>query len=518
MSKGAKAAGVVTAEAKNASGVKMAAGAGFKVSRRAIIISILMLYLGLSIGRAVTDSPGCDEGWFASPAFNLANNGHFGTTVIEERNLSMTKAINTYTYWIMPMSPLAQAAVYKVFGFSLFSMRGLSVLFGLIALVAWLSIMDSLAGDKKVALVALAIIAVDFAFIRSASTGRMDMMSAALNFAAMAAYLRLRGRNLNLALAVSHSLVVASGLTHPNGFLGFAALTFLIFYFDRERLRPGHALAALAPYAIGALAYGLYVMHDPRLFITQFSNNGGGRLWGITDPLAAIKMEIAERYIGLSGGGPAYLKVGLVVAYVIGVAGALSVREIRTHRGYRALLIIAAIIFSYFTLIEGTKLYFYTVHIAPFFAALFAATVCRFWETRPRLRWAIAAGVCAIALINIAGSAYVIRRDSYHKNYLPAVSFLNRTAPPDSSVVGTSELSFDLARYDRLLDDKWVGYHTGRRPDFVVEDSRYRQELEAVRTREPEIYEYVTRLLDEQYRVVYDQASYKIYARLTPEK
>jgi hypothetical protein len=84
--------------------------------------------------------------------------------------------------------------------------------------------------------------------------------------------------------------------------------------------------------------------------------------------------------------------------------------------------------------------------------------------------------------------------------------------------VGTSELSFDLARYDRLLDDKWVGYHTGRRPDFVVEDSRYRQELEAVRTREPEIYEYVTRLLDEQYRVVYDQASYKIYARLTPEK
>jgi len=42
----------------------------------------------------------------------------------------------------------------------------------------------------------------------------MDMMSAALGYGALASYLVLRKRNLNLAMICAHSLVVLSGLTH----------------------------------------------------------------------------------------------------------------------------------------------------------------------------------------------------------------------------------------------------------------------------------------------------------------
>ena len=173
------------------------------------------------------------------------------------------------------MNILAQAAAYKIFGFSLFVMRGISVAFGLIALAAWFLIIKSLTGDKRIALFTVALIALDFAFIRSASTGRMDMMCAALNFAAFASYLALRERNFALALFASNALVALSGLTHPNGILGFAGLAFFTLYYDRGNIKWRHALVAAAPYLIGAASYWLYVRQDPALFLTQLSGNGG---------------------------------------------------------------------------------------------------------------------------------------------------------------------------------------------------------------------------------------------------
>jgi hypothetical protein len=480
---------------------------------RVAIASVIVFYMALAIGRALTDSPGCDEGWFASPALNLVTKGHMGTTVIEETNLGMTTGIHQYTYWIMPLNVLTQAAWYKVFGFGLLSMRSISIAFGLLALAAWLSILQSLSGDKKVTLLALALVALDFAFIRSASSGRMDMMSAALNFTAFAAYLRLRDRNFTLAILVSQTIVVASGLTHPNGFLGFIGLAFLTMYFDRRSIKGRQILLAALPYAVGLVAYGLYVLHDPNLFITQLSGNGGGRLWGVTNPWGALKLEVAERYLGLSGAGPNYLKISLMVAYGIGIAGAIFTRAIRQNKGYRALLIIAAMFFTYLTLFEGTKLYLYMIHITPVFAALLAAWISWCWRSRSAPRWILAPAFCSLILLHLTGSAYVMLRNSYQNNYLPAVSFLNQHSDQNTLIMGTAEISFGLKFHDTLLDDKWLGYNTGGKPDFIVEDSRYEQEQLWAQAKRPEIYQHVRSLLSEQYHQVYNHSSYRIYAR-----
>jgi hypothetical protein len=475
---------------------------------------VAMIYLVLAVGRAVTDGPGCDEGWFASPAHNLVAKAHMGTTVIEESNLSMTTRIHQYTYWVMPLNILAQAAAYEISGFGLFVMRSISVAFGLIALLAWFFIINSLAGDKKIAIFTVALMALDFAFIRSASSGRMDMMCAALNFAAFALYLGLRGRNFGMAVLASNALVALSGLTHPNGMLGFAGLAFLTLYYDRRNIKWRHALVAAVPYVIGVASYWLYIRHDPNLFLTQLSGNGGGRLWGLASPWGALKYEITERYLGLSAGRAAnYLKVALVAAYGLGVAGAICTREIRASKGYRALLIISAIFFAQQTFLEGTKLYLYLVHITPLFAALLARWVYSCWMNRRLPRLVIAPAFCGLIVLHLAGSAYVMARDSYHKSYLPAVNFLNQNSNEQSLIMGTSELSFDLKSYDSLLDDKYLGYNSGRAPDFIVVDARYEQEHEAVRYKRPEVYQHINKLLSENYRQVFAHTSYKIFAR-----
>jgi 4-amino-4-deoxy-L-arabinose transferase-like glycosyltransferase len=491
----------------------LAARANSKAFYIAILTSVALLYLGLSVGRSLTDTPGCDEGWFASPALNLITSGRMATTVLEESNMKMTTGLHQYTYWIMPANILAQATWYKAVGFSLFSMRSLSVLFGLLALAAWFSIMKSLTNDNRIALLAVAFIALDFAFVRSASTGRMDMMSAALNFAAWAAYLRLRERNLALAILISQAVVVASGLTHPNGVMGLIGLVFLTLYFDRRKIRPAHLSIAAAPYLIGLICYGLYVIQSPQLFFTQLSGNGGWRFWGLANPFSAIKLEITERYLSLSAGGSSYLKLLLMLAYAAGIFGSIFTREIRERKGYRALLVIAGLLFAYLTFLEGTKLYLYMVHIAPLYAALLAVWVHHCWVNRSAPRWMIAPAVSGLLLLHIAGNAYVIARDSYRKSYLPAVSFLNKSAGPDSSITGTAELEFGLDNHNTLLDDKYLGYYNGRRPDFIVVDSRYQQEHDAVESKQPEIHERITRLLTVEYQKVYDHAAYRIYAR-----
>src|ERR1044071_6727965 len=106
----------------------------------------------------------------------------------------------------MPLQPLTLSMWYRVFGFGVFSTRSLSIVWGLVALVSWFIIVRSLFKRTWLAFIVLALLSCDYIFIVCASSGRMDMMSAALGFAGFAAYLRLRERSLAWAVFVSQSL------------------------------------------------------------------------------------------------------------------------------------------------------------------------------------------------------------------------------------------------------------------------------------------------------------------------
>ena len=204
----------------------------------------IVLFLALTLLVMLTKRPGCDEAWFAGPAWNLDTRGYMGTPALEPANVwangrNMT-GIDRHTYWIMPLHPLVQAAWYRIVPFSLLSLRVLSMLWALVALAAWFLILRRISTDEVVPYLGTALIALDYVFIRGASHGRMDMMGASLTFSALAAYLCLRERHLVLALMASHALAAAAMLTHPNGILAVATLVLAALIFDRSRLRVWH--------------------------------------------------------------------------------------------------------------------------------------------------------------------------------------------------------------------------------------------------------------------------------------
>jgi 4-amino-4-deoxy-L-arabinose transferase-like glycosyltransferase len=486
----------------------------------AIAAAVIAAYFALALGTALSRRPWSDEGWFASPALNLATRGAMGSPVLDSS--SWLPGINQYTYWVLPLHLLTQAGWYKLFGFSLLSLRMLSAFWGLVALAAVFVIVRRLADDHRAALFTSALLAVDYSFVMGAAFGRMDMMCAALGFTGLAAYLSLREKHFAWAVIVSHTLVAASGLTHFNGILHFAGLVFLTLYFDRWRVQWRYVALAAVPYVIGAAGWGLYILQDPAVFAAQFKANAttGGRLQGLTAPWLGFVHEFTERYrlaFGLGDQSPGHssvarLKALILMAYVVGVIGAFCTRRFRRHRGLRALLTMTAIYFVIMAVLDGQKLAWYLVHILPLYAALLALWLVDVWQRRWLPRWAIAGAVGALLLLQVGGVAQRIRAREYQTTYAPAADFLKHRLQPSTLIMGSAEMGFALGFDEHLIDDSFLGYYSGKRPDFIVVDEIYATSFRGSRVERPAVYDHIDRLLSEQYKLVYDQALYRIYA------
>lgn len=325
-------------------------------------LAAVLLFVVLAVGSSLTHRPQVDEALFASPAYNLAYEGHFGTTIFEMENSALTR-IDERTYWVMPTFLLNVAASFKIFGFGIFSMRLVSVFWALMLLGAGYYIGEKLSGDRNVGFLSVILLACNYTVLDTASSGRMDLMCAALGFCGLAAYLVWREKNLGLAVLLGQTFVCLAGLTHHNGIMAFVGLAFLIFYFDFRRLGWKHLGFAAIPYLIGGSLFGAYVWQDFEAFYDQFIGNAtmGGRLKGFSSPLAGIVAEFTKRYphaYGFhinSGGhaGPIYLKGLILVGYIAGLAGVLLVKSLRVK--YLPLLVLTLIYFVILGVIDGQK-------------------------------------------------------------------------------------------------------------------------------------------------------------------
>jgi len=503
------------------------AGARFSLNGKQQLVLLCVVAcasLALAFGSAFTKSPWSDEAWFAQAGLNLATRGEMTTPVLETTGTNF-KGLERHTYWVMPLHLVTQAGWYKIFGFSLFSMRALSALFGVLALFAWYVVVKSLTGNRKVALLTFVLLAFDYIFVMAASFGRGDMMSMSLGASGLAAYLYWRERNFARAVLVSQTLIAACGLTHPNGGVAFFfGLLFLTLYFDRARLNWRHLGLAAIPYAVGAIGWGAYIMQAPSDFVAQFTANAstGGRMSGLTSPFSAIKNEITLRYLtafGLGGhspgtSGPVWVKSFVLLAYVVALAGCLSVRSLRIHRGYRALLILTGIFFLVLTFFDGQKLSFYLVHIVPLYTALLAAFIYWCYSTRFFPAWALALAVCGLLAIQTGGIFYRMKLDAYGSSYMSAVNFLKANSNADTTVMGSAVLGFEFG-YERVLDDVRFGFRTGKRPDYLVVNDVYADSIRHYRAggEGAELARHMNNLLTREYELVYDKNLYQIYFR-----
>src|SRR5713226_1758140 len=103
---------------------------------------IVIVYLLLAGGTALTKRPWCDEACFANPAADLIAHGTMGYTEMDPMGHHITigrewKGVQTHAYFIMPLDPVLQAGWFKLFGVHVFSMRSLHILLGLLALLGW---------------------------------------------------------------------------------------------------------------------------------------------------------------------------------------------------------------------------------------------------------------------------------------------------------------------------------------------------------------------------------------------
>lgn len=491
-------------------------------------VGIFAIYLALTVGTALTEIPGTDEGFFANPAFNLLTKGVFRTTVLETFATPF-KGMDRHTYWIMPLQPLMLSIWYRVFGFGVFSTRSLSIVWGLVALVSWFIIVRSLFKQTSLSFIVVALLSCDYIFIVCASSGRMDMMSAALGFAGFASYLSLRERPLAWAIFVSQSLIVMSGLTHPMGLLPFFGLICLTLYFDRRRIRFKQVAIALVPYLIGAAAWGSYILQDPSSFVSQFfanatmgsDENTGSRFVGLFSPFTGLKLELTYRYLANFGLGPrdtntTRIKILFLVLYVSGVIGSLLVREIRRTANYKILLAMTLIYFVGLTIIDSQKNYYYLVHIVPFYLVMCSLFIAWCWSRPNLVGKAGALALSVLALVEIAGLSFRISRNNYRNSFAPAATALKQHATAQSSIAANPGVAFGLGFPENVVNDPLFGYLSKRQFDYIVIDPETAYSIERSKDRDAlgkEVYDHTMRLLANEYSRIYDYRSYTIYAR-----
>jgi 4-amino-4-deoxy-L-arabinose transferase-like glycosyltransferase len=482
-------------------------------------LSLLVLFVALAAGTVTTPLVGSNEGWFADPAFHLATRGVFSTTSIETTG-TWLEGLDQHTYWILPLYPLAQAALFRLFGPSLYMMRGPSIFWGIIALTAVYLLIRSQTGPG-IALLACLLLATDFHFLAGAATGRMDMMCAALGFSALAVYMLLRERSLGTAILLSHTLAVAACLTHPCGVLAAGGLVLLMFRFDRQRWSWRFLPLAAAPYAVGLAGYGAYALEDLPAFVRQLSGNVSGlageasgttRFGGLVHPWSSFSREVQLRYIGAFIGkswtNPYRAEMVVLLLYWGGAVVALIDRRIRSHPLARLFVPLLVLYFMALWLLEGLKLRVYLVHTLPLFAALGALWIWNWTEGRRSARVTAVAVILLIQGVAIADGYW---QNQYHTEHLPAASYMQEHGQAGSLIMGSGQFVFEFGFDGRLVDDVRLGFFTGKRPEFYVRDIWYDDWLEKSQTRDPAVYQHVTTTLAQYYREVFHNDGFKIY-------
>ncbi len=479
----------------------------------------LAAYGLLLVDLARARKPWNDEAMSASAGYTLATKGYMAIPSFDEANPGMS-GIQHHMYYIFPLQMTVMALWYRIVGFSLFTTRALSMFWAVLYGLALYQVMKLLTGNSWIALLALALTALDYQVASAAAFGRYDMMVAALGFGGYACFLLLRQRNLGVAILLGNACIAAAGMTHPNGVIYFIGLWFLILYYDRRRIKVQHVALAAIPYLIGGAAWAWYIFQDFHDFKIQLSGNSSNRV-GLLHPLQTLKNEIELRYLRPYGLGPhspghdsilIRLKSIALLGYLAGVIGCLAIPAIRRHPGYRVLILLTGIHFLFFTFYEGMKFNYYLIHIVPFYLCLLAVFAAYLWTERPALRPLLACGIAAVMAVGAGGAVMRIRLNEMGTSYDPAVAFLKQTASKDDVVFATCSFGFGYGFRPGLVDDDTLGYFSKKQARFIVMDEIYDDMVNVHRAVDPPIYAHIMELMPD-YRLVYDKADYRVYER-----
>lgn len=492
-------------------------------------MAAVALYLFLATWIARTKAPWCDEGCLANPAYNLAFHGYMGMSVAEPRGHFLNadlQGIRERTYIVTPLHLVGLAGWFRLAGFSLFTMRLYSILWGAAILLVFFLILCRLFPDSRVAQLATLLTAMDFVFLWSAADGRMEAPAGALALCCLAAYLRFRERSFGKAILVSQIFAAAAVFTHPNALIVVLAVFVLAWLYDRDRVRAGHLVLAAVPYLFFGLLWSVYILQAPSDFMVQFFANAAGsdslRWRVILRPWLAVYYELIRHlgtYVasGLWSGimnRPIVMLIPLI--YLAATIGFLRRRKLC---GKPARMFIACLftILAGMICLNGFKAPNYLLYTVPFYNAVLAAWLLILWN-RGRASAAVAVGLgVAFAVLQLSISIQHIRADEYGRDYQPAVRAVENYRAAGKTILGTAALGFGMG-FRGFKDDWRLGLYSGLRPDAIVVDRSYRNFTIRFEKVEPAVFTHVVATLNSDYRLARRYGSFWIFERVSPPR
>ncbi len=90
---------------------------------------------------------------------------------------------------------------------------------------------------------------------------------------------------------------------------------------------------------------------------------------------------------------------------------------------------------------------------------------------------------------------------------------LSNLADESDLVIGSAEIAFHLGFDANLIDDPRLGYISGKVPDVIVVEDRYRFRRGVCEENEPETSGCIADLLEDRYEMVLRNDFYEIYVR-----
>jgi 4-amino-4-deoxy-L-arabinose transferase-like glycosyltransferase len=489
------------------------------------LIACIVLYLVLAVLVARTKAPWCDEGWFGNPAYNLAFHGNLGSNVLEPSGHFLNqylRGIQERTYVVPPTHLVALAGWFRIMGFSIFTMRMYSILWGVVILVVFFYVLCRLIPDHRVANLAALLTAMDFVFVWGSADGRMEAAACGLAIGSIAAYLRYRERNYSVAVLASQTLGAAAVFTHPNALIVLLPVFVIALSQDRSRMRPAHLAIAISPYIIFGILWLVYILRAPSDFVSQFLANAAGQdnsRWRIiVRPWLALYAELFRHVTLYSASGLWSAKMSPALLFILPLYAAAMVWFYRNHKQMgtpaRNFVICVTIILLGMTFLNGFKAHCYMLYAMPFYNAVLAAWTISLWDRRRDWPGAAVCISCVFAMLQLGTIFQHISADEYHRDYQPTIRLIQNRQSAGKTVMGTAALGFGTG-FSGFRDDWRLGLYSRLKPDVIILDRSYREFALRFRKREPVVFLHILATLSSDYHLTERHGSYWVFERRT---
>jgi hypothetical protein len=444
---------------------------------------LLLVGIGLLTAHALTKQPHTDEGDLASAATSLLDRGRVAFPMSYEYG----PTVRDVYYLAPPFYPAALAAWFTPFGRSLFAYRLFHVAWVLLLIVSWMRI-TRLASTTAVSLaIAAGLLGLNYDIV-NLGVSRYDIVCAALNGAALAAYATWRADRFGRAIVVANALLALSALTHPYALFGLiGCLALFLASGDWRRLRLSHVLLAIGPYVVAFGAWAAMIGGHWDVMRSQIAMQAETRGIDYSNPLRVIVSDFVVRwwelFAGWREGVPKVMRAKTLFLLLWAVVPFLALwRRSVAVRPLRIAVVVytlAALLILPFT--DNMHVQIYNVHVIVGLTALTAMAAADAWELWPRLRLPVVLAVAAMCLFGVAAIGFRVRERALQREFRPVQAYLVREVTGRDVAIAPSELGFGLGFQQHVRDDPdLTSLDHGEMPKVIVESKERNEVVPAV--------------------------------------